>query len=395
MPDERNTFIVKLNPGALVGNKRYEIVDIIGEGAMGTVYLCRRKDLDDRVFTLKALRPDIASDLTIAERFRNEVMAAFDVSHKNIVRAYDYINEDGLVAYTMEYVEGGDLANYLLSQTDRIPVKNAIDIMMEIAEGTEALHQAGIIHRDLKPENVLLSKEGHVKISDFGISIIGNKKRQTQTGSLVGTVNYLSPEYLLEGKVDKRSDIYAIGVIAYELLTKKHPFPGDSMFQSMKKQVDATFDPPRKLRPDCPMILESIILKCLRINPDDRYQSCAEIFQELKKAKDYKPASTLTTGTTLPKLPAVKLEIEGVEQEESRSQSVNNNKPTQRNHPTVTPSSGKIPTKTNFKSPLQTNVAKETADYLNLAVTILIIVAALIMGTIAFSSLIATLFKAH
>lgn len=272
-----------LKPGTLIGNGRYEIANLLGRGGMGSVYTCKRKDLNDRVFAVKILNSNFSSNPKVASRFQTEVAAALDVSHPNIVRGYDYINEDGLIAYTMEFVEGGDLTR-LIKLKAEISIQEAVRIITEVTKGVQALHSQGIIHRDLKPENVLLTSDDQIKISDFGIAIVENKDRRTSDSRILGTTMYLSPEYLLKNQIDKRSDIYSIGIIAYELLTKQHPFNSENIYQSIYKQIEYTFTPLRVLRSDCPPALGEIISKCLQAKPADRYSNCADLLSDLTNA---------------------------------------------------------------------------------------------------------------
>lgn len=280
-----NKTLETLKKGDIVAG-RYEIIEKIGEGAMGVVFTCRHINLGDRVLAIKILKPEIAEDKKIVERFRNEVNAAYDVSHKNIVRAYEFIKEGDLVAYTMEYVEGGDLMD-LIEGLNLISIKDVIRYMYGICIGAQALHDQGIIHRDLKPENILLSKKGDLKISDFGISIIERTTRITEHGGLVGSANYLAPEYMIDGIVDNRIDIYAIGIISYELLTGKDPYEADTVYTMMQKKVETDPEYPVNHRPDCPDKLARIILKCMHKDPSKRYQSCNDIIADLANLSDF------------------------------------------------------------------------------------------------------------
>ena len=281
MQNSENDSLLK--PGTLIGNGRYQIADLLGKGGMGAVYTCKRKDLNDRVFAIKVLNPEVSRNKKTIERFQNEVAAAFDVSHKHVIRGYDYIREGDLVAYTMEFVEGGDLTR-LIKMRSELSIQEAVRIITEIVEGVQALHEAGIIHRDLKPENVLLTSEDLVKISDFGIAILEQNDRKTSGGQILGTTIYLSPEYLLKNQIDKRSDIYSIGIIAYEILTKQHPFSSENIYQSIYKQIEYSYTPLKVLRPDCPAALSEIISRCLNAKPADRYSNCKELLSDLKEA---------------------------------------------------------------------------------------------------------------
>lgn len=265
---------------------RYRVIKNLGEGAMGDVYLCHHVDLGEKQFVVKILKTEIASDETTMQRFRNEVIAAFDVSHENVVRAYEFIKEDDLVAYTMEYINGGDLADKMAEKA-QFSFTRLLRYLHQICLGTQALHEKNIIHRDLKPENILLTQDDVVKISDFGISAVGLNSRMTEHGGLVGSANYIAPEYIENSKFDRRSDIYAIGIIAYEMLTGHDPFPGENMYIRMKQRLHVNPYDPRMFRVDCPDILAQIILKALARDPEKRYQDCLEMLVDLEQITDF------------------------------------------------------------------------------------------------------------
>lgn len=160
--------LISLQPGTVLGGK-YEVVKCLGSGSMGLVYACRHRELQGHMVAVKVLFPEVAQDKVAAARFRNEIFASYGVSHPNVVRAYEYLRDGELVAYTMEYVGGGDLAERL-SRQERMPIAEVVRLLSQMAAGVQAIHDAGIVHRDLKPENILLTKEGNVKIADFGIA---------------------------------------------------------------------------------------------------------------------------------------------------------------------------------------------------------------------------------
>ena len=270
-----------LEPGAVIGS-RYEVVKCLGSGQMGLVYACEHKELKGHKVAVKVLFPEVANDEVAAARFRNEIFASYGVSHPNVVRAYEYLKDGDLVAYTMEYVEGGDLADRLEEAAGGLPIEESISILKQICLGVQAIHDAGIVHRDLKPENILLDNQGIVKIADFGIARTGHGPRLTEHGGVLGTIHYVSPEYMLNSQVDWRSDIYAIGIIAYEMIVGDTPFKGDSVYQAMSKRLNSDPTPPSKLREECPAELDRIVLRATNRDPEKRYQSAAEIFHELQ-----------------------------------------------------------------------------------------------------------------
>ena len=273
-----------LQPGTVIGGK-YEVVKCLGSGSMGMVYACRHRDLQGQMVAAKVLFHDVAADAVSAARFRNEVLASYGVSHPNVVRAYEFIKDGDLVAYTMEFVGGGDLADRI-SRAEVMPIPEFIKFLSQMTAGVQAIHDAGIVHRDLKPENILISNDGSIKIADFGIARNKNGPKLTEHGGVVGTIEYVAPEYLLRSQVDWRSDIYALGVLAYEMITGKAPFTGDSHYASVSKRLQEDPEPPSLHRNDCPAQIDAIILKALEREPVKRYQSAIEMFHDLQKAAE-------------------------------------------------------------------------------------------------------------
>lgn len=296
MTDEN---LISLQPGTVIGGK-YEVVKCLGSGSMGLVYACRHRELQGQMVAVKVLFPEVAQDKIASARFRNEILASYGVSHPNVVRAYEYLRDGDLVAYTMEFVGGGDLAERL-SSTERMPIAEIIRVLSQMAAGVQAIHDAGIVHRDLKPENILLTNEANVKIADFGIARNRHGPKLTEHGGVVGTIDYVAPEYMLRSQVDWRSDIYAIGILAYEMVTGESPFRGDSVYATMTKRLKTDPEPPSKLRPECPPQLDAIILKAMQREPENRYQAGMEMFFDLQKlASDLGMRSAITGGLFLP-----------------------------------------------------------------------------------------------
>lgn len=278
MADEHS---ISLQPGTVIGG-RYEVVKCLGAGSMGLVYACRHKELTGHLVAIKVLFPEVAQDKIAAARFRNEIFASYGVSHPNVVRAYEYIRDGDLVAYTMEYVGGGDLAERLSRSDDPMPLPEILRVLSQMCSGVQAIHDAGIVHRDLKPENILLSKEGIVKIADFGIARTGHGPKLTEHGGVVGTIDYVSPEYMLNSQVDWRSDIYAIGILGYEMITGESPFRGDSVYATMTKRLKSDPKPPSSIRKECTPEVDKIIARAMHRNPELRYQSAADMFYDLQ-----------------------------------------------------------------------------------------------------------------
>lgn len=299
MSDEH---IVSLQPGTVIGG-RYEVVKCLGAGSMGLVYSCRHRELSGHLVAVKVLFPEVAQDKVAAARFRNEIFASYGVSHPNVVRAYEYIRDGDLVAYTMEYVSGGDLADRI-GGDQPLTIPEIVRFLSQMCSGVQAIHDAGIIHRDLKPENILLSKDGNVKIADFGIARTGHGPKLTEHGGVVGTIDYVSPEYMLNSQVDWRSDIYAIGILAYEMVTGESPFRGDSVYATMTKRLKSDPVPPSKLRHECPAALDQVILRAMARNPDERYQSAADMETDLRALMGAAAAPQLNGAPASAKVPA-------------------------------------------------------------------------------------------
>jgi len=277
MADEH---LISLQPGTVIAG-RYEVVKCLGAGSMGLVYACRHRELTGHLVAVKVLFPEVAQDKVAAARFRNEIFASYGVSHPNVVRAYEYLRDGELVAYTMEYVGGGALSDRLDKGDGPLSIQEVIRLLAQMSLGVQAIHDAGIVHRDLKPENILLTKEGDVKIADFGIARTGHGPKLTEHGGVVGTIDYVSPEYMLNSQVDWRSDIYALGILGYEMLTGDSPFRADSVYATMTKRLKTDAKPPSTVRFDCPRELDAIVLRAMARDPEQRYQSAEEIYRDL------------------------------------------------------------------------------------------------------------------
>ena len=260
----------------------YEVEREIGRGGMGVVLLARQPALD-RAVVLKSLRRECADDPQLAARFEREARAAGSVQHQNVVAVHDCFAWRGRSYICQEYIDGTDLAA-ALGQV-RIEPRIAGLIALELTRGLEAIHAGGIVHRDLKPSNVLLSREGAVKIADFGIALDGNARALTQTGYSVGTPRYMSPEQLYGERVDERSDLFAIGVVLYEMCTGMPPFEEDNEVESgLIRRIEAErFPSPRSLDPRVPRALSRIAIRCLRAKAKQRWQSAAMVRAALER----------------------------------------------------------------------------------------------------------------
>jgi serine/threonine protein kinase len=275
---------LNLQPGYLIAN-RYEVLKCLGAGSMGMVYACSYKELSDHIIALKVLFGEVSEDPVLAARFRNEIYASYGVNHPNVVKAYEYIQEGGLTAFSMEYIDGGDLAGRLEAK-EPLDYPEILKILAQMSSGLVAIHEAGLIHRDLKPENILLTREGDIKIADFGIVRNVAGPRLTEHGGVIGTIEYVSPEYLASNQVDERSDIFSLGVLAYEMVTQESPFRGETLIETMQKKLKTDPKPPKGYRSDCPDQLNEIILKCLQKDPKKRYQKAKNIYEDVVSLAD-------------------------------------------------------------------------------------------------------------
>jgi serine/threonine protein kinase/predicted Zn-dependent protease len=259
---------------------RYKIIEELGKGGMGKVYRVLDKKLNEEV-ALKLIKPEIAKDEKTIERFKNELRIARRISHRNIGRMYELMDEGGLHFITMEYVPGQDLRG-LERQTGELTTGKAISITKEICEGLREAHRQGVIHRDLKPSNIIIDKNGNARILDFGIARSVEGKGLTGAGVMIGTPEYMSPEQV-EGKdTDQRSDIYSIGIILYEMVTGRVPFEGDTPFIVGVKHKSEIPKDPKQLNSQIPDNLSGLILRCLEKEKDKRYQSAEEILLDLE-----------------------------------------------------------------------------------------------------------------
>jgi eukaryotic-like serine/threonine-protein kinase len=263
--------------------RRYQILEMLGEGGMGAVYKVRDQELN-RVVALKVIRPDLAQDSGVLRRFKQELILARQVTHRNVIRIFDLAEADGVKFITMEYIEGKDL-RALLREKGKFSPSEAVGIIEQVCRALEAAHAEGVIHRDLKPQNIMLDSEGKVSVMDFGIarSIDPDSAGMTLTyGALVGTPEYMSPEQAKGETLDARSDLFSLGIIFYELLTGNSPYKGDTTMASLYKRTSEPARPPRELVADLPDALSDMVLRCLEINREKRYASASEILADLQ-----------------------------------------------------------------------------------------------------------------
>jgi serine/threonine-protein kinase len=278
---------------------RYRIQRKLGAGGMADVYLAEDQELGRRV-AIKILNGRHANDDQFIERFRREAKNAAALNHPNIVSIYDRGEAEDTYYIAMEFLDGRTLKELVVSR-GAAPINVAIEYARQILSALRFAHRHGIVHRDIKPHNVLVDAEGRVKVTDFGIARAGTSQ-MTETGSIVGTAQYLSPEQARGGEVDPRSDLYSLGVVLYELLTGKTPFDGETPVEIAMKHLSNAPKPPSKLRPDVTPELDKVVLRALAKNPDDRYQSADEMEADLERVARGAPVSAATAATQV--LPA-------------------------------------------------------------------------------------------
>ena len=259
---------------------RYEILSKIGTGGMSDVYKAIDHTLN-RFVALKVLKNEFAENSSFVTKFRAEAQAAAGLIHPNIVNVYDVGNEEGLYYIVMELVEGITLKHYIEKKL-RLSVKESISIAIQVSMGLECAHRANIIHRDVKPQNIMISKEGKVKVTDFGIARAATS--DTITSNVMGSVHYTSPEQARGGYSDEKSDIYSLGVVLFEMLTGRVPFDGDTTVSIAIQHIQDTVPSPRNFVNDIPKSVEQIIFKCCEKSPDRRYSSMTELIADLKQS---------------------------------------------------------------------------------------------------------------
>jgi tetratricopeptide (TPR) repeat protein/predicted Ser/Thr protein kinase len=279
-----------LQIGDVLGD-RYEILQLLGEGGMGAVYKAQDRELD-RPVALKVIRPELASSSSMLARFKQELLLSRQVTHKNVVRIYDLGDSDGLKFITMEFVEGRDL-RALIQEKKKFSPEESVEIMQQVCQALEAAHSVGVIHRDLKPQNIMRENAGRILVMDFGLARTMGAGGMTQTGAMVGTMEYMSPEQALAKDLDQRSDIFTAGLILYELLTGKMPFRADSALASLIKRTQERAIPISEHDSTIPATLTSLVSKSLERDPALRYQSATEMLRDLDAWQGNRAAATL------------------------------------------------------------------------------------------------------
>ena len=259
---------------------RYEVVGKIGAGGMSDVYKAKDHTLG-RFVAIKVLKQEFSEDVNFVTKFRTEAQSAAGLEHPNIVNIYDVGSQDGMYYIVMEYVEGITLKTYI-EKKGQLSFKEAISIAIQVGRGIEAAHNKNIIHRDIKPQNIIISTEGKVKVTDFGIARAASAN--TINSDVMGSVHYSSPEQARNGFVDGKSDIYSLGIVMYEMVTGRVPFDGDTTVAVAIQHLQEEMVSPSAYAPDLPISLEKIILKCTQKNADRRYENMADLLVDLKKS---------------------------------------------------------------------------------------------------------------
>jgi eukaryotic-like serine/threonine-protein kinase len=294
-PASSNRFHIQsstplLQLGAVLAG-RYEILQLLGEGGMGAVYKARDRELD-RFVALKLIRSELAANPSIVARFKLELLLSQQVTHKNVIRIYDLGDADGVKFISMEFVEGQDLRE-VIREKKKFSPNDALETVQQVCRALEAAHSVGVIHRDLKPQNIMRDKTGRILVMDFGMARTVEGDGMTQTGALVGTMEYMSPEQALGQSLDQRSDLFAVGLILYELLTGKMPFKAESALASLIKRNQERAVPVSDLDGTIPRPVSNIVSKCLERDPAQRYQSASELLRDLDDWRGNRAAASL------------------------------------------------------------------------------------------------------
>lgn len=281
-----------LKPGMMLGD-RYEIIELIGSGGMSEVYKAKDHKLN-RYVAVKVLKNEFSDDRNFVSKFRVEAQSAAGLAHPNIVNVYDVGEDEGIYYIVMEFVEGITLKEYIMNN-GRLPADQALDFAMQIASGIEVAHQNHTIHRDIKPQNIIVSKNGTLKVTDFGIARAATSN--TVASNAMGSVHYVSPEQARGGYSDEKSDIYSLGITMYEMVTGRVPFEGDNNVTVALMHIQGEMIPPREYYPDIPASFEKVILKCTQKKPERRYLTASALIADLRRVATNPNGDFVVLGT--------------------------------------------------------------------------------------------------
>ena len=281
-----------LKSGMMLGD-RYEIIELVGSGGMSEVYKAKDHKLN-RYVAVKVLKNEFSDDRNFVSKFRVEAQSAAGLAHPNIVNVYDVGEDEGIYYIVMEFVEGITLKEYIMDN-GRLPAEQALDFALQIASGIEVAHQNHTIHRDIKPQNIIVSKNGTLKVTDFGIARAATSN--TVASNAMGSVHYVSPEQARGGYSDEKSDIYSLGITMYEMVTGRVPFEGDNNVTVALMHIQGEMIPPREYYPDIPASFEKIILKCTQKKPERRYLTASALIADLKRVATNPNGDFVVLGT--------------------------------------------------------------------------------------------------
>lgn len=260
---------------------RYEVMRVLGSGGIGITFLCRDREESDRLVVLKGIFGNVPNESDTFRQLRREFELTSAISHPNLLEVFDCFVFNDTLFLAMEFAEGGDLDAWLVKRGEPT-IGESTQLIIQLLDGLQAIHAAGFVHGDLKPANILLTAEGSVKLVDFGIRRHGSAPNSPEDAPEVEIADTVAPEYSQHGKLDARSDIYSVGVIAYELIAGESPFCGANRIESMTNRLKGLPPPLRERRFDCPVALNDAVMRALAHDPDARFQRAAEMAAELR-----------------------------------------------------------------------------------------------------------------
>lgn len=276
-------FFANLLPGTLLF-KRFVLESCIGASNYGGVYLCKDSSQGDRYVAIKIISTQLPEIYQQSCDLERELKFSREVNHPNVIKGEEFFKDQDFIAYTMEYIGGGCLADQIQAKKN-YSLPESIKILSQLCSAVQAIHQAGIVHRDIKPDNVLVNQDNWIKVTDFGISTSIKNNSAPLRDNITGSLNYLSPEYVIAGEFDQRSDIYSLGVVAYELLTGRLPFQGKSVLDSLRQRVIYDPTPPHQVYSAVPRPLSYAVMKAIERTPSKRFQSALEFEEALSFIK--------------------------------------------------------------------------------------------------------------